>query len=242
MSQPSSPSTVKDLVREYWAGRASTFDAAPNHGLHTDEQRAAWLARVRAWSRRSGRDTWSISSRGGVGCGTCTLDALDVGCGTDFLALLLAEVGHAVTGIDAADEMLALAREKAARAELPAEFRRGDVESLPLPDASFDLVVERHVIWTLPEPAVALAEWARVLRPGGCLVLVEGDWRDSGTPAYAPLRASLPLYGGRPSGELAAFVAAQGFVDVEVEPLMDGVLWGSEPERERYALHARRPR
>ena len=242
MNQPSTPSFVKDLVREYWAGRASTFDAAPNHGLHNDEQRMAWLARVRGWWRRSGRDDWSISSRATAECGTCALDALDVGCGTGFLALLLAEVGHRVTGVDAAEEMLALARDKATRAGLLASFQRGDAEALPLPAASFDLLVERHVIWTLPEPSVALAEWARVLRPGGCLVLVEGDWQGSGTPAYEPIRDALPLYGGRPAGELAAFVAQQGFVDVEIEPLMDGVLWGSEPERERYALHARRPR
>ena len=241
MSQSSSPASIKNVVRRQWAGRAPTFDEAPNHGLHSDEQRAAWLARVRAWTARSGRDDWAISNRAAE-CGTRALDALDVGCGTGFLALLLAELGHRVTGVDAADEMLELARAKAAGAGATVDFRRADAEALPFPDASFDLVVERHVIWTLPAPAVALAEWARVLRPGGCLVLVEGDWRSSPNADYVPISDSLPLYGGRPADELAAFVAGHGFVDVEIEPLMDGVLWGSPPERERYALHARTAR
>ena len=56
MSQPSSPASVKDAVRRHWAGRAPTFDEAPNHGLHSDAQRAAWLARAKGWACRLGRD------------------------------------------------------------------------------------------------------------------------------------------------------------------------------------------
>ena len=144
-----------------------------------------------------------------------------------------------MTGVDAADEMLDLARKKAEDADLAADFRRADAERPPFPDGAFDLVVERHVIWTLPDPRLALAEWSRVLRPGGRLVLVEGDWQSSPNPDYTPIRDALPLYGGRPSTELAAFVSEAGFVDIEIEPLGDAVLWGKEPERERYALHAR---
>jgi ubiquinone/menaquinone biosynthesis C-methylase UbiE len=167
------------------------------------------------------------------------LDVLDVGCGTGFLALLLAELGHRVTGADAADEMLALAEEKAAQAGLAVDLQRADAEQLPFDDDSFDLVVERHVIWTLPEPRVALSEWSRVLRPGGHLVLVEGEHgRRSPNPDYVAIANALPLYDGRPSADLASFVAEGGLVDIRVEPLMDAVLWGSSPERERYALHA----
>ncbi len=210
-------------MRQHWGQRAATFDDAPNHGLHSDEQTSGWLERLRAWSELG------------------MLEVLDVGCGTGFLALLLAQLGHTVTGVDIASAMLDRAREKASAQGLTVEFRLSDGDQLPFPDASFDLVVERHVIWTMPEPARALEDWLRVLRAGAHLVLVEGDWRSTGHPDYASIRDALPLYGGRPSGELKVVVEKAGFVNVSVEPLDDAVLWGSTPERERYALHAWKP-
>lgn len=217
---------VKDTVRHHWDNRAPSFDEGPTHGLLDDEQRAAWTARVDAWA--------------GVG----PIDALDVGCGTGFFALLLTGLGHRTTGVDMAPAMLELARQKAASAGLDTDFRFGDAEQLPFPDGSFHLVIERHVIWTLPRPTVALAEWARILRPGGHLVLVEGQWDGSKHDDYQTIRSLLPLYGGSPAADLAALVASTaeggGFSTVEIEPLMDAGLWGGPPERDRYALHARR--
>ncbi|HUX87711.1 MAG TPA: class I SAM-dependent methyltransferase [Chloroflexota bacterium] len=216
-------STVKDVVRRHWAARAAEFDDVPNHGLHSDAQRDAWLTRIQAWA------------------GDQPLDVLDVGCGTGFLALLLAELGHRVTGVDAATEMLDLARAKAISARLQVGLHEADAEHLPFPDGAFDLIVERHVIWTLPDPMKGLAEWSRALRLGGRLVLIEGDWRGAGGNAksaddYAAIQAALPLYGGRPAAELAELVKATGFADVQIEPLMDEVLWADAPSSERYAL------
>lgn len=221
--QLSAPSPVKETVRRHWDGRARTFDDAPNHGLHSDAQRATWIALIQAWA------------------GPDPIDALDVGCGTGFLALLLAELGHRVVGVDMAGEMLDRARTKAAQAGLTVAFQPADAEDLPFEDGAFDLVLERHVIWTLPEPAVALSEWRRVLRPGGHLVLVEGDWQTAAHADYAAIRASLPLYGGRPATELGALAKASRFIRVTSEPLMGATLWGEAPQRERYALHAWRP-
>jgi ubiquinone/menaquinone biosynthesis C-methylase UbiE len=217
---------VKETVRRHWAGRAADFDAAPNHGLHSQEQHEAWLARVRAWA-------------GDVPC-----DALDVGCGTGFLALLLAEAGHRAQGVDAVEEMLAQAWEKARQRGLSVLFRWADADALPFADRSFDLVVERHVIWTLPDPLGALREWRRTLRPGGRLVLVEGTWRGAGgrvADDYAAIRDALPLYGGSPAAGLAGLASEAGFAGTEVEPLTASVLWGGQPGPERYALHAWAP-
>lgn len=211
---------VKEVVRSHWDARASTFDEGPTHGLHSDAQRAAWTTRVADWA------------------GSTPIDALDVGCGTGFFSLLLAEQGHRPVGVDVAESMLALAREKTAAAGLNATFRTADAERLPFDDDSFDLVVERHVIWTLPDPASALAEWARVLRPGGRAVLVEGLWGGTGNAEYAPIRDSLPLYGGSSAAPVEQLAMANGFARTTVEPLMDADLWLGAPERERYALHA----
>ena len=215
---------VKDAVRRHWAIRAATFDDAPNHGLHTPAQAAAWQIRLRRWA------------------GPDPVDALDIGCGTGFLALQLAGLGHRVLGIDAAQEMLARAQAKATRDGLSsATFECADAERLPYQAGAFDFVIERHVLWTLPQPALALAEWRRVLRPAGRVVLIEGDWRGPGHADYAPLREHLPLFGGRPASDVADILNDAGFLEVEREPLMDAVLWGAEPDRERYALLGRAP-
>jgi SAM-dependent methyltransferase len=215
---------VKDAVRRHWAMRAATFDEAPNHGLHTPAQADAWQAHLRRWA------------------GPDPVDALDIGCGTGFLALQLASLGHRVRGVDAAPEMLARARAKATRAGLDrARFDEADAEHLPYEVGRFDLVVERHVLWTLTEPAAALTEWRRVMRAGGRVVLIEGDWHGPGHADYEPLRPHLPLFGGRPASELADLLTGAGFLEVKSQPLMDAVLWGAAPDRERYALLGRAP-
>ena len=218
---------MKATVFEYWAARAAQFDDPPRHGIHSPDQERAWLDRLGAWA------------------GPAPVDALDVGCGTGFLSLLLARLGHRVVGIDAVDEMLDLARRKAAAAGLRPDLRKGDAEHLPFPEASFDLVMERHVIWTLPDPAGALREWWRVLRPGGRIVLIEGHSGADPYAAHPGVPEALPLYGGRPPERLADFVAESGLggtYAIQIEPLMDRVLWGEDVPRERYALHLRRPR
>jgi ubiquinone/menaquinone biosynthesis C-methylase UbiE len=105
---------------------------------------------------------------------------LDVGTGTGVVALLAAgrvAPDARVVGVDISEEMLATAREKAAR--LPEadriELRRVDVQALDLPDASFDAVVSLFAIAHLPDPAAAFAQMHRVLRPGGRLAVAMGS-------------------------------------------------------------------
>jgi len=137
-------------------------------------------------------------------------------------------------------EELARARTKAAAQGLAIDFVEADVETLDLPAASQDLIIERHVIWTLPHPETALDTWRRLLRPGGRLMLIEGHWGpEVRREEYAEIHDRLPLFGGRPETEMAALVRAHRFASVTVEPLMDPELWTEPPDHPRYLVTAR---
>ena len=161
------------VIRHHWDGRATTFDEEESgHSLVSDDQRRAWLDLL---SRFVGHRPQQV---------------LDVGCGTGFLALSFAELGHTVIGIDLSPQMIKEARRKAEQILPHIDYHVCDAEALDCADETFDLVIARHVIWNLPHPKRAVAEWLRVLRPGGRLVLIEGKWADN--DAFARANARLP--------------------------------------------------
>ncbi|MGY0022903.1 class I SAM-dependent methyltransferase [Streptomyces sp. YJ-C3] len=188
-----------------WDAAAAAFDDEPDHGMRDPEVRAAWAARLADWLPEAPGEV------------------LDLGCGTGTLSLLAAERGHRVTGVDFAPNMLERARRKLAGHD--AAFLLGDAASPPVPTGSYDVVLARHVLWALPDPAAALRHWATLLRPGGRLVLVEGVWGrldPTGIPAT------------RLTG-LVRDVAG----DVRHEALSaDARLWGAPVTDERYAVVA----
>jgi 2-polyprenyl-6-hydroxyphenyl methylase/3-demethylubiquinone-9 3-methyltransferase len=94
--------------------------------------------------------------------------ALDVGCGAGLLAEPLARLGAKVTGIDAAPELIAVAREHAAARGLEIDYGSGDVQQL---DGQFDLVTSMEVIEHVADPGAFLKALAARLAPGGLLVL-----------------------------------------------------------------------
>lgn len=102
---------------------------------------------------------------------------LDAGCGDGALACSLALRGAVATGVDADPGMLVAARSRAEAAGVEVAFGEARLEHLPFPDASFDVVVAVAVLCFVPDAAGALRELARVLRPGGRLVIGElGRW------------------------------------------------------------------
>lgn len=107
------------------------------------------------------------------------LRILDVGTGTGFLAILLAGMGNEVVGMDLSEAMLGVARREAETRSLQAEFLLGDVESPPQELGPFDVVASRHVLWTLQRPEAAVRAWARLLRPNGRVVVIDGLWRST---------------------------------------------------------------
>ena len=94
--------------------------------------------------------------------------ALDVGCGAGLLAEPLARLGASVTGIDAAPELIAVARDHAGAQGLQIDYRAGDVQQLT---GQFDLVTSMEVIEHVAEPGAFLKALAARLAPGGLLVM-----------------------------------------------------------------------
>lgn len=186
----------------YWDEQAEGFDDEADHGLRTPAVRAAW--RDLLLSR--------LPEPGAV--------VADLGCGTGSLSCLLAQEGYLVSGVDFAPRMVAAARVKAAASGVRATFAIGDAADPPLADASFDVVLARHVLWAMPDPDAAVARWAGLLQPTGRLLLVEGRWRT----------------GGGLSAEQARELVRRHRPRVHVEHLRDQTLWGGPISDERYLV------
>lgn len=107
--------------------------------------------------------------------GESPLEILDDGMGAGFFTILLAHLGHRVTGVDYSDGMVEKTRENLSARGLSADVQQMDAQELRFADASFDAVVQRNVMWNLDDPAKAYREIARVLKPGGIFVIDDGN-------------------------------------------------------------------
>jgi SAM-dependent methyltransferase len=166
-----------------------------------------------------------------LGCGNPTALAelapgevvLDLGSGGGIDVLLSARrvgpTGKAY-GLDMTDEMLALAEANKRRSGLAnVEFLKGDIESIPLPDASVDVVISNCVINLSADKDRVLREAFRVLRPGGRLAVADVVARGEVSP---DVRRSLELWAGCVAGALSmqdyeAKLAGAGFTDIDLE-------------------------
>ncbi|MGZ6313777.1 MAG: arsenite methyltransferase [Candidatus Limnocylindrales bacterium] len=149
---------------------------------------------------------------------------LDLGSGGGLDVLLSARrvgpTGHAF-GLDMTDEMLELARRNAAEAGATnVEFLRGQIEAIPLPDASVDVVISNCVINLSVDKPSVLAEMARVLRPGGRIGISDVVAADELTPAQRAERGSFVgcVAGALSFAEYEQGLATAGFTDISVSP------------------------
>lgn len=206
-------------IEAYWDEYAARYDDEPDHGLRLPGVRTAWqdlLVRVLP----------PAPSR-----------VADLACGTGTLSALVAGLGHEVQAFDLAGEMVARARAKTDVFGDRVSVARADVSQPPLPVGSVDVVLARHVLWTLPDPWSALGRWVTLLRPGGRLVLVEGRW--SSGPDRGQPTGGLPWAGGVGMRELVAAVEPWSS-SVEQVALPEAVYWGREITDERYLVVAHR--
>lgn len=218
--------TIKSGIAQTWNEESSFYDTHVSHGVQTVEEKKLWM------------DAFASVLP------THPLHILDVGCGTGAMGLILAEMGHTVTGIDLSEGMIAIGRKKAEAAGLPMKFLEGDAENPPFVDETFDAVVNRHLLWTLPHPDTALAGWYRALKPEGVVMVIDGVWDDggvvtairrktSGTLARIlephphgekgydeEVRRALPNKGGVPEEKTRAYLTAAGFTEISVANLV----------------------
>jgi SAM-dependent methyltransferase len=216
--------TLKDEIAAYWSARAESFDSSPGHGITTPGEKVAWLTLL-----DEGLGTLK-------GC-----EVLELASGTGEFTSILLDAGAEVTGLDLSEAMLARARAKLACAGRKARLFLGDAEATREPAGRYDVVVCRHLVWTLPEPHRAAADWLRVLRPGGRLMVIDGDWvrlpvwgrlkralghglgrllrrpaEDIDWDAHERIMAQVHFREGLRPEPLAALLRQSGFVDIRI--------------------------
>ncbi len=145
---------LMDDIRQYWDADAPTYDLSPRHRPQDPVVQAAWTAALERLLPPA------------------PATVLDCGAGTGFLSLMAARLGHRVTALDLSPGMLERLEAAATAEGLTVELVVGPADQ---PPAGFDAVMERHLLWTLPEPGAALAAW-RAAAPDGRLVLLESLW------------------------------------------------------------------
>lgn len=184
-----------------WDAEAEAFDEPADHGLRDPAARDAWRSLLL----------------------DCMPEApariADLGCGTGTLSVLLGNAGFSVDGVDFSPRMIELAERKRAD-HVGVRFHRADAYDPPLPHAAYDVVLCRHVLWAMPDPAVALQRWIRLLRPDGRLVLIEGHWSN----------------GAGLTGEQTIGLVTEAGRQTSLIPLTDARYWGREITDDRYAV------
>lgn len=173
----------------HWTARADRFDGAASHMSHRNGWRLVLAAAI-------GDDSKNI---------------IDLGCGTGACAVLLAELGHRVTGVDGSSGMLRHARAATKQSGVTIKFIESDMDSIKLPEGSADVVTLRNVLWTLEDPVAALKLAHDILKPGGMILVSDAVWRRHPDLILAEFENVLPYAQGIEEKLAGDWLAKLGF-------------------------------
>lgn len=143
-------------MRNYWAKRSVSFAQHKKLELHS--------AKAALWRKEL---LPHLPARGPI---------LDLGCGSGFLTLLLAQEGYEVVGIDFCEEMLVEARAEAKKLGLSVEFLCMDAQTPQFSNGYFSALVSRNLTWALPDLGRAYRNWRALLEAGGLLLNIDADY------------------------------------------------------------------
>ena len=232
--EPSRSAEIKEMVRERYGSRArgvieltqvqGSGDEAGACCSPADQERAMRLYQE---SQLAGLPVDSVAAS--AGCGNPTALAglqpgervLDLGSGGGIDCFLAAgQVGEQgrVFGLDMTDDMLSLARSNQARLGLTnVEFIRGEIENIPLPEDSVDVVISNCVVCLSPDKDAVFRESFRVLTPGGRVHLSDMMSEDRQGPARTDAEAWTSCIAGAEDRETyLGRLAGAGFVNIEI--------------------------
>lgn len=218
-----------DKIADKWNHCASTYDQEYGHGIRNDYEKELWSNILR---KHIGRGNYKV---------------LDVGTGTGNLAMIAAELGHDVKGLDVSKSMITKAIDKANQQSLKIKYGVKNCQELSGEGNSYyDFVISRYVFWTIEDPLMALAEWQRVLKPGGKIIIIDGEWHDrklvyiikmlagtvvefltgsgKGQTKYLydkETKESLPLFTHNILEKTVSYLEQSGLVDISINMLTD---------------------
>ncbi len=212
---------IQTQLDRYWNQRARSYHADQMAQQREDIEHEIWVSYMRrVLPDPPGR-------------------ALDVGTGTGYIAMLIDELGWDTVGIDTSPGML----DCAPSVDGGPRFARGDAVEDCGNFGTFDLVINRYLMWTLAEPLEAVRRWRDVLRPGGQIVIIdahhfpagletiEKNSSGEGTSAFSTFYnrdvvSHLPLALARSVDEYTAVFKEAGFGNVTVTPVPEIVdMW-----------------
>lgn len=156
-SETKTAMTVQEQTIEYWNSRSKGYSIATRAELEHEPNVLKTIMHNQIGVNRKFR-------------------VADMGTGAGWAAITMAKLGHDVVAVDNSENMLEHARANALDAGVDIEFILGDVTDPPLERNDFDIVVSKNIVWNLMDPTTAYYSWINLLKPGGILIVIDGNW------------------------------------------------------------------